>query len=204
MRPARHLVVFARAPRLGTVKRRLAAGIGELAAWRFYRATARGLLRRLARDRRWRCWLALTPNSSARRGGFRQGRRGTMRALPQGAGDLGRRMARVMRRLPPGPVVIVGSDVPAITAAHIARAFAALERADAVFGPAADGGYWLVGLRRARAGLFRGVRWSSETALADTLASLGSGPRVELLETLADIDLPADYARWRAAAGGRW
>lgn len=203
MRRVGHVVVFARAPRPGGVKRRLAAGIGDMAAWRFYRANATDLLRRLAGDKRWRCWLALTPDPAARRGGFRHGRGRHVRALPQGPGDLGRRMARVLRRLPPGPVVIVGSDVPAITAAHIARAFAALERSDAVFGPAADGGYWLVGLRRPRPGLFRGVRWSSETALADTLASLGRGPRVELLETLADIDEPADYARWRAAAERR-
>ncbi|MGH6660397.1 MAG: DUF2064 domain-containing protein, partial [Rhodospirillales bacterium] len=74
----------------------------------------------------------------------------------------------------------------------------ALGRADAVFGPAADGGYWLVGLRRRprRLRLFEGVRWSSEHALADTLANLGGRPHV-LLETLEDVDDGAAYQRWR-------
>ncbi len=51
-------------------------------------------------------------------------------------------------RATPGPVVIIGADIPEITPDHIGRAFAALGRSDAVFGPAADGGYWLVGLKR--------------------------------------------------------
>ena len=143
MRPERHLVVFLRAPQLGRVKSRLAAGIGALAALRFYRDTSARLLRALARDGRWRLELWVTPDRAV--GGrwpVKAPRRG------QGAGDLGRRMARVFATLPPGPAVIVGSDIPALTPAHIAAAFGALGRAEAVFGPATDGGYWLVGLRR--------------------------------------------------------
>ena len=196
MRQVRHLVIFLRAPRLGRVKSRLAAGIGALAALRFYRRTSERLLRRMTRDRRWRCHLALTPDRNA------------VRARPwrieadwrgQGGGDLGRRMARVFHRLPPGPAVIIGSDVPAITPAHIAGAFRALGGCEAVFGPAQDGGYWLVGLRRRPRlprGLFRGVRWSSEHALADTLAGLPRSLSVAMLETLEDIDDAGAYRRW--------
>jgi glycosyltransferase A (GT-A) superfamily protein (DUF2064 family) len=109
-------------------------------------------------------------------------------------------MARPIAELPPGPVVIVGSDIPEIERDHVAAAFRALGEHDAVFGPARDGGYWLVGLRRrpSRAHPFgRGVRWSSAHALADTLACLG-GRRHCLLERLSDIDTAADYSAWLA------
>ena len=121
--------------------------------------------------------------------------------LPQGEGDLGRRMQRLFASLPPGPVVIVGSDIPAIRAAHIAAAFKLLGGADAVLGPARDGGYWLVGLKRSPRVLrpFAGVRWSSAYALADTVANL-DGKRVAFAAMLSDVDAAEDYRRERASA----
>lgn len=199
MRGERHLVVFLRAPQLGRVKSRLAAGIGALPALRFYRETSLRLLRRVARDGRWRCRVAVTPDHDA--GGRWLG---GLERLGQGGGDLGRRMARLFAILPPGPVVIVGSDIPAVTADHVWAAFRALGRSDAVFGPAADGGYWLVGLRRRPRlprGLFAGVRWSSPDALADTLGTLPRGFEVARLAVLEDIDEIESYRRWRKAAG---
>ena len=194
MRAARHLVIFARAPRLGQVKRRLARDAGMLAALRFHRAATGRLLRRLAGDPRWRCWLAVTPDRAVR------SRRalwpGTYRLLPQGGGDLGARMARVLARLPPGPVVIVGADIPGIGTRQVAAAFAALGSHDWVLGPASDGGYWLIGARR-RPVLrppFAGVRWGGPEARADTLANL-AGATVALLEELDDVDTAADLRR---------
>jgi hypothetical protein len=70
-----------------------------------------------------------------------------------------------------------------------------------VLGPAEDGGYWLIGLKRTRpipAGLFQGVRWSSPHALTDTRASLPRWFSVALLETLEDVDDAGSYRRWRA------
>jgi hypothetical protein len=200
VKPQRHLVIFVKAPRIGAVKTRLAADIGALAAWRFYRETTARVVRRLGGDPRWTCWLAVTPDRFARRGRFWPRR---LARLAQGPGDLGARMARQIARLPPGPVVIVGTDVPDITAAHVARAFGALERCAAVFGPAPDGGYWLIGVdrRRPTAGLFRDVRWSSRHALADTLANLPPGLAPEMLDELADIDDGDGYRRWRLTAG---
>lgn len=196
-----HLVIFARAPRLGGVKRRLAADIGDLAAWRFYRRTLTDIARRLGHDPRWRCWLAVTPDCDATRS--RLWPSGIPR-LPQGRGDLGRRMARPLQRLPPGPVVIVGSDIPGVRPAHIARAFAMLGTHDAVFGPAPDGGYWLVGFRRRpfRPDPFAGVRWSGPHALADTLANLDARVRVAMVDTLEDVDDLGAWARWRDERGG--
>ncbi len=193
MRSARHVVIMARAPRLGAVKRRLARDVGALAAWRFYRHGLVALARRLRGGGRWRCWLAVTPDR-ALRGPWPA----AWQVIPQGRGDLGARMGRLFQGLPPGPVVIVGSDIPDLGPAHIARAFALLGDHDWVFGPAGDGGYWLIGARRrpARRDPFAGVRWSSPHALSDTLANL-SLARVAFLEELQDVDTGADLRRWR-------
>ncbi len=182
------LILFARTPRLGAVKRRLAREVGDAAALRFHRAMLASLVRRLGRDRRWRTVLAVTPD----RARFPA----PLPRLPQGRGDLGERMARALARH--RRAVLVGSDVPGVRAADIAAAFRALDgRADAVFGPAEDGGYWLVGLGPRRPpDPFRGVRLSGPHALADTLANC-RGRRVVLLRRLRDVDDAADLAAWR-------
>ena len=93
--------------------------------------------------------------------------------------------------LPPGPVVLVGTDIPAMRAHHVARAFALLGRHDLVFGPARDGGFWLIGARRLRPlprSLFTNVLWSTPTVLTDTLASLPNHVTWTLADTLDDVD----------------
>ena len=190
----RHLVVFVKASRLGTVKTRLAADVGAVEAWRFYRQSTAAILGRVGRDPRWACQLAVTPDSDA--GPWP----GNLPRRPQGPGDLGARMARVLRHMPPGPVIIIGTDIPGLTAAHVEGGFRALADKDMVFGPSPDGGFWLIGARRRPPPreLFRAVRWSSEHALADTLANLGLRMKVSFLDQLNDIDDGADYRRWKA------
>lgn len=187
----RQLVIFARSPRLGAVKRRLAHDIGDVAALRFYSAVLGRMINRLGRDRRWECRLATTGGPARWPG--------TVRGFDQGRGDLGTRMDRVMRRMPPGPVVIIGTDIPDIAPHHIEAAFRALGRREAVFGPADDGGYWLIGLRRRpfRPSLAGPVRWSTEHAMADTEALLGPRVRAAKLETLIDVDNAESLNRWR-------
>jgi rSAM/selenodomain-associated transferase 1 len=177
-----HLVVFARLPRFGAGKRRLAKGVGAVEALRFQRTMLGITLRRLSGDQRWITWLAMTPTP-------RRARLLGVRTIAQGRGSLGDRMAAVARAMPPGPVVIVGSDIPGISAASVAAAFRLLGSRDAVFGPAVDGGYWLVGLRRRPRFVapFVGVRWSSQHALEDTLANL-PGYSVGFVQTLEDVD----------------
>ena len=196
MRRPGDLYLFLRAPQIGGVKRRLAADIGTLAAWRFYRTASGALIRRLAADPRWRMWLAVTPDRFAVRGRFWP--HGLART-PQGRGDLGDRMARALCRIPHRAAVVVGSDIPEIDAHHVAQAFARLRAADIVVGPSADGGYWLIGARNARRdrASFGHVRWSTPHALADTLAGLRRDRSVVRLATLEDIDDEAAFARWR-------
>ena len=187
------LFIFVKEPRAGRVKTRLAAGIGPVRAAWWFRHQATGLFRRL-RDPRWQLWAAVAPD--------REGMESAAwprfaRRKAQGAGSLGARMGRVLRWAPAGPVVIVGADIPHVEQADIAAAFRALGNHDVVVGPATDGGFWLIGMARRRripATLFQGVRWSTETALADTLATV-PGLRVARLRTLRDVDVVDDLDR---------
>jgi uncharacterized protein len=196
----RHLILFARAPALGRGKRRLARDIGDLAALRFERLMIARLLRRFAADRRWDLRIAVTPDRA--RGRARYWHRG-IEVVGQGAGDLGRRMQRAIAGAPPGPVVLVGSDIPALDARHVATAFRLLGAHDLVFGPAADGGFWLVGARRRPRlpPLFKRVRWSGPHALADTLAGLHRRIAVGFVEALEDVDDGDAYRRLRPGHG---
>tara|TARA_R110000824_G_scaffold118960_19_gene272664 strand:+ start:83486 stop:84091 length:606 start_codon:yes stop_codon:yes gene_type:complete len=191
------LVVMAKRPEMGRVKTRLAKGLGQAGATRFYRQTTQSLMRRVGTDPRWQTLLALSPD------------RAVFDTMPwpgpclrvgQGRGDLGHRMGRLMRDLPAGPVVIIGSDIPDISARHIAAAFRALGRNDAVFGPSADGGYWLVGLKRVPRvrDIFGQVHWSTDRSLEDTLRNVrNAGMRVAMLDVLHDIDTLDDFKSWK-------
>lgn len=196
--PPRWLVVMAKEPRLGRVKSRLARDIGGVRATAFHRRTTTHLIKRLGRDRRWRLVLAVTPDNALLHPVWPAEAR---LRCGQGRGGLGARMGRLMAGMPAGPVVIIGSDIPGVSRGHIARAFRALGSHDAVLGPAEDGGYWLIGLRRRPRLLdpFPGVRWSGPHALADTLANL-KGRSVALIDRLGDVDRGADYRALPAAS----
>lgn len=190
MRPT--LVIFLKEPHPGRVKTRLGRGIGMTGAAWWFRHSAARLIRRVGRDRRWQTVLAVSPDAE---GAWSRVWPAILPRWPQGPGDLGQRMARAFRAMPPGPVLIVGADIPALAACHVAEGFRLLGRHDAVLGPTPDGGYWMVGLKRGGravpAGLFEGVRWSSPHAMADTAASLaplriGYGP------SLLDVDRKED------------
>lgn len=183
------LVVMLKVPRAGRVKTRLGRDIGMTAAAWWFRHQVDRLLRRVA-DPRWRVVLAVTPDTEGQRARCWPGH---LHRWPQGAGHLGRRMVRMMRRAG-GPVCVIGADIPDITRAEIARAFAALGQNEIVFGPAPDGGYWLIGARRGGAlprAALDGVRWSTAHALADSCAAL-RGRRIALVSTLADVDTADD------------
>jgi len=189
----RQLVVMLKQPLPGRVKTRLGAEIGMIDAVWWFRHQVRRLLREVECPR-WQLVLAVSPDAAGLQSRVWPPH---LPRVPQGRGDLGARMARLMRGLPPGPVCIIGGDIPGIRKAHIGRAFAALGGHNAVFGPAVDGGYWLVGLKRSGrlpATLFEGVRWSSEHALKDSIASLGHVP-VAMVDTLLDVDRAVDLYR---------
>ncbi len=189
----RHLVLFTRYPSFGTGKRRLARGVGNTTALRFQRVSLSHTLRRLGGDRRWRIWLAVTPDRS---GPWPV----SASVVPQGKGDLGQRLTRITAGLPPGPVLIIGSDVPGITKDLVAEAFHLLGGREAVVGPSADGGYWAIGLRRRPRLIdpFRSVRWSTSHALEDTLANLRdhSVGRLPPLDDIDDVESMRRFPKW--------
>ncbi len=190
----RHLILFVRAPAYGSGKRRLARDFGDLAALGFERLMLARLLRRLGSDRRWHLRIAVAPDRARHR------KRLWPHGVPviaQGAGDLGERMQRALTACPPGPAVLVGTDIPALGPHHIAAAFHLLGHYDVVFGPAADGGFWLVGARRSPRlpPLFGQVRWSSAHALEDALANLPRGVSAGFAATLEDVDDGEAYRR---------
>lgn len=194
------LVIMAKRPEIGRVKTRLARDIGKAEALRFFRGASASLIRRVARDPRWQTVIAVAPDMATHNRGIWPA---DIPRVPQGSGDLGARMGRLFRELPPGPVIIIGADIPGITSAHVASAFAALGNRDAVLGPADDGGYWLVGLRRRLriAEIFDNVRWSSEHAFADTARNIcRQGLSLAVIGILADIDTGDDFRTWRRGA----
>lgn len=193
------LVVMVKAPIAGRVKTRLMRQAGLSRAVGFYRTSTASVLARVGRDPRWQTLLAVAPDAAVASPAWPP----ELERVGQGAGDLGVRMQRIFDWMPPGPVIIVGSDIPGITADAIAHAFRLLGRHDAVFGPAGDGGYWLVGLRRrpsvARA--FADVRWSSADTLSDSTANLAH-LSIGMADLLNDVDSLPDLVA-ASLIGGR-
>lgn len=178
MRPT--LYIVAKAPIMGRAKTRLAADIGPVHAKRIYRALMGQVLRQ-TRDPRWDTVLAVTPPSLLGRipdwDGFEQ--------IPQVSGSLTPRLEALFFRK--GPILAIGTDCPQVTANDIAAAFHALRSHKYVFGPADDGGFWLMGTNGPLpSGFFNGVRWSHAETLSDVKART-SGDYAEL-RTLTDVD----------------
>jgi rSAM/selenodomain-associated transferase 1 len=189
------IAVMARAPVAGQAKTRLApllceAGAATLATRLLAHAVAQATQAHLGEVCLW-----VTP--AADHPAFEQARRAHGASLAvQAAGDLGARMAQVFETSfaqASSPVLLMGSDIPGLTAAVLQQAAMALQAHDAVFVPALDGGYTLVGLRRPAPGLFKDMVWSTPQVMAHTRLRLAAlGLRHVELPPLADIDEPAD------------
>ena len=190
------LVVFARAPELGRVKTRLAAEVGAERALAIYRELASRVLDAV-RDGPHQIVIAHSPADAEP--GMRAWLGDAFAYAPQCDGNLGARMTHAFAStLEAGAerVVLIGTDCPTIGAETVAAAFAALDEADVVFGPALDGGYYLVGARKLHPLLFQAVPWSSERTLAVSLdLARRAGLRLALLPSMRDVDTAAD---WRA------
>ena len=198
------IIIFTRYPRPGRCKRRLIPLLGPAGAAALQRSLTQGVVAWAHLLARQRPGLEI---EVCHQGGDRLGLRSWLGPepsyRPQGGGDLGRRMHRALARaLAQGcqGAVLVGSDIPGLTAPIMAQALEALARADLVLGPARDGGYYLVGLRRPRPEVFQGLDWGGPRVLAQTLErARRAGMRIRLLEDLADIDRPEDLPLWAQA-----
>ena len=211
-----HVIVFAKAPVAGQAKTRLApalgaAGAAALAERLLDHAVAQAVAANLGSVA-----LCVTPHAAHPAFQRLRARHGLALTL-QGDGDLGTRMHRaITQALTQTPkrhrsVLLIGSDAPALTAAVLRAAAAALDdaggdaggTADAVFVPALDGGYVLVGLRRPAPALFANVAWSTGQVMAMTRQrAAAAGLRLAELPALADIDEPADLVHLQHLPGG--
>ncbi len=119
---------------------------------------------------------------------------------PQVVGDLGAKMAAVLSKAKEqSPIVIVGSDCPTIDNGYISEAFRQLNRHDLVLGPAEDGGYVLIGARRFVADIFVDVSWGGDGVLQQTCDNAARlGYSVASLDQRWDVDDLQDYQRWLA------
>ena len=192
------VIVFAKRPRSGEVKTRLAASLGVDMAVQAYRELLTDVVSKLGPAEAWDFSLAVTPDDAVddeEAWPVRAPRR------PQGGGDLGRRLERVLAGATQArPVLVVGSDVPGLTAGAVQDALDRLAQVDVVLGPSPDGGYWAIGVSRPPpAGWLDGVRWSSPHALEDTLqGAVAAGLDAAVLDLwLEDVDDLASYRRWR-------
>jgi rSAM/selenodomain-associated transferase 1 len=194
------LLVFVRAPELGRVKTRLAAELGAPLALAVHRYLGSRIADEVRRLQHHRVIVYYTGSDGAASVGAWLGDEFPLR--PQVDGNLGERMsAAIGATLADGVsrVVIVGTDCPSLDSAAIETAFRALDSADVVLGPAADGGYYLIGMCRLYPSLFENVPWSSPETLRVTLEGARElGLSVAMLEERRDVDTADDWRDWLA------
>lgn len=189
------VLLFIKFPEKGRVKSRLAEGIGEDAALEVYKRLVRDTLETLETAG---CAFRLCyypPGSGA---AMENWLGDVYSYVPQLGGDLGERMENAFARaFSEGmeKVVLIGSDIPELSASLINEAFEALAAADAVIGPARDGGYYLIGFNSSSflPAVFRGIVWSTDSVCRETMNILGeAGLGVHVLSGLTDVDTYED------------
>ena len=203
MQQGRQLVVMVRWPAPGRCKSRLAQGLGSTRAADVQQRLSdhtMAVARRARQRVRFELVLAvqgLGPRATRRWAAFHT----CDRALSQGHGSLGVRMRRqftAARQRGGQQVVIVGSDLPSLTVRDLELAFDGLDHHPLVLGPAADGGYWLIGLNRDHPDLFCGIAWGTDAVLDQTRAAAARlGLKPHWLSCRNDVDYAADLAPWR-------
>jgi rSAM/selenodomain-associated transferase 1 len=193
------VAILAKAPIAGLAKTRLIPALGAAGAARLQRQFTRDTVRTARAAGLGPVTLWCTPDTRHRF--FRAlARFEGVRCLTQPSGDLGDRMHTAFRlHCVDGPTLLIGTDCPAMQPRHLREAAQALLAGrDAVFYPAEDGGYVLVGLRRPQPALFERMTWSTSDVMNDTRVrahALGLGVRE--FDPLWDVDLPDDLARLR-------
>jgi len=193
---AEKLIIFTRFPRPGTTKTRLIPALGAAGAAELQRRLSELTVQRgreLAARRGAVLEICHAGGDAARVGAWLGP---DLLTAPQGAGDLGERLAQAFARAWQQGcerVVLVGADCPALSLTILQSAFAALADHDLVLGPAVDGGYYLIGLARPAPELFQEQPWGESSLLTLTLVSAARlGLSWQLLEELADVDRPQD------------
>jgi rSAM/selenodomain-associated transferase 1 len=195
----RVLGIFAKRPVPGQVKTRLAAETSPAWAAEVARAFLLDTLARMS-SMAVRRVLAFAPANA--KPYFAEIVQDRYELESQGDGDLGQRMSAFFTRQRDSgasATVLIGTDSPTLPVAYVQQAFAALESADVVLGPATDGGYYLIGCGKRLPPIFTGIRWSSDSVLAETVAKLTEPDwKLAVLPPWYDVDTLTD---WRMLQG---
>ena len=191
------LMIFVKAPIMGKAKTRLAAGIGKVHAQRVYRAMCAKVFKECISPQ-WQTYLYVTPDDCAHKN-YGGNWPAHLPRISQGPGGLTERKAKLYTYK--GPLIAIGTDIPQLKNRDIARGFKALKTHDAVFGPASDGGFWLIGLiGPAKTGLFEGIRWSHPDTLVDMKRKIDGS--IAYVNTYTDVDNARDFALVKAQLYG--
>ena len=192
------ILIYAKPPRIGLAKTRLAKTLGSAVSARRIATALQAKTLRAALNGAWETILYTAPDKELDNslGGIWPVH---LERRSQGPGNLGDRLSKGLREAPAGPVLFIGSDAPDISTALLRQAVRDLSRHDAVFGPAQDGGFWLFGINKtARTkSPFYGVRWSGPHAMEDVWANLPDDASVAVLPQLIDIDDATDWEIWQ-------
>lgn len=192
------LGIFLKAPRPGRVKTRLAVRLGSEGAASLYRAFVVDVLTlaQSAGARQRILWWSGAPTTSFLRdlGSEVAARAAAWPTHLQVEGDLGARLAAAFAQVEGAPLLVLGTDSPDLPLAALQRALTTLdEGADAVFGPAHDGGVWCIGLRRAPLGFFDALPWSVDhTGAALHARAVEHGLQPVTVDPWYDCDTPED------------
>jgi len=200
------IVVLSRYPEPGRTKTRLIPALGAQGAASVHRGLA-GRTVLVARVASFLLGAGLEVHGTgAAPRSFRAWLGGALTYRPQVTGDLGDRIEAALSGplgCDRGPAVIVGTDCPWLAPRHFEEAIARLGEVDVVIGPALDGGYYLLGLRRIVPEIFRGIPWGTARVLDSTREVIERlDLRLSLLDPLGDVDLPEDLEAWRRAPDG--
>jgi rSAM/selenodomain-associated transferase 1 len=196
--PKQVLIVFLKYPEPGRVKTRLARDIGRRNASLIYSEIAQSVIGKVSKSNEYKTIIFFDPPEKEE--DVRRWLKNTnLTLLPQEGNLLGERMLNAFERafsLGATSTVIIGTDCMEVSDKTVLEAFRALREVDAVLGPARDGGYYLLGLNRPFPWVFKGIEWSKNLVLSQTIKKLEEKKqRFKLLETLTDVDTIRDLSK---------
>lgn len=193
------LIVVAKKPEPGFTKTRLCPPFTPQDAAEFYRCLMLDTLALASRLENVDHTLAYTPADA--HSYFQSLILGGFRLMPQLGGDLGERLTNALAHhfdLGYRRVVIMNSDGPTLPLPYLSEAFSGLDRADITLGMGHDGGYYLIGMKRLQPALFKGIAWSTERVVPQTIAACRSlGLQVHQVPEWYDVDVATDLERLR-------
>ena len=192
----RCLFIFAKEPQKGRVKTRLKGCLSQAQCLSLYKAFLKDTID-LAKNIRCDVRI-LAYDSSCKSPDYLKRIRRPFKLYKQKGRDLGQKMHNAFKSANGSgdfKSVIIGSDSPSLPASFIEEAFRKLNKSDLVLGPTLDGGYYLIGLKKPCFDIFKGIQWSSNQVLKNTVKNAKKlGKRISILKSWYDIDEPQDIA----------